>query len=56
MLGIRKECLIKILQTADVEIVTDLDLQDIFIDCGEECEYNSDGIVAFIDKDDNICK
>ena len=56
MLGIRKECLIKILETADVEIVTDLDLQDIFIDSGNECEYNSDGVVVFIDKGDKICK
>ena len=47
MLGINKEDLIEIIQKADVEIFTDMDMEDIFIDSGKECHYNLNGEVVY---------
>ena len=49
MLGIRKEEFIKAVQNADIEIITNIDLEDLFLDLGDECMYDKEGKVVFID-------
>ena len=47
MRGIAKEEFIKAIQKANIDIVLDIDIEDLFCDLGKECKYDKEGKPVF---------
>ena len=50
MRGIAKEEFIKAIQKANIDIVLDIDIEDLFCDLGKECTYDKEGKPVFCEQ------
>ena len=54
MRGIEKSKFINAIRKANIDIVLDTDVEDLFCDLGEECVYNKNGEPEFVNQDKSV--
>ena len=54
MRGIEKSKFIDAIRKANIDIVLDTDVEDLFCDLGEECVYNKNGEPEFVNQDKSV--
>lgn len=54
MRGIEKSKFIDAIRKANIDIVLDIDIEDLFCDLGEECVYNKNGEPEFVNQDKSV--